>query len=75
MFVVCCCSWANDDDGAANKVPATSVIIISVSKVRDDFGIMTMMRQIILSITHVGSVMTYVISDAVRKPGHVLTSI
>ncbi len=33
------------------------------------------MRQIILTITHIGSVMTYVISDAVRKPCHVLTII
>ena len=33
------------------------------------------MRQIILTIMHVGSVMTYAISDAVIKPGHVLTII
>ena len=42
---------------------------------RNALGIMTMMQNIILTITHVGSVMTYVISDAVRKPGHVLTII
>jgi hypothetical protein len=42
---------------------------------RNALGIMTLMRQIILNITRVGSVMTYVISFAVRKPGHVLTII
>jgi hypothetical protein len=40
---------------------------------RNAFGIMTLMQKIILNIMPVGSVMTYVISDAVRKPGHVLT--
>jgi hypothetical protein len=33
------------------------------------------MRQILLTIMHVGSVMPYVISGAVRKPGYVLTII
>jgi len=33
------------------------------------------MQKIILNITRVDSVMTYVISDAVRKPGHLLTII
>jgi hypothetical protein len=42
---------------------------------RNAFGIMKLMRQITLTITHVGSIMTYVISDAVRKPCHVLTII
>jgi hypothetical protein len=42
---------------------------------RNALGIMMLIRQIILTIMHVGSVMTYVISGAVRKPGHVLTII
>ena len=42
---------------------------------RITFGIMMLMRQILLTIMHVGSVMTYVISGAVRKPYHVLTII
>ena len=42
---------------------------------RNALGIMTMIQKIILNIARVGSVMTYVISDAVRKPGHVLTII
>jgi hypothetical protein len=33
------------------------------------------MQQILLNIMHVGSIKTYVISDAVRRPGHVLTII
>ena len=35
-------------------------------------GIIMLMRQVFLTITHVGSIMTYIIPDAVRKPGHVL---
>jgi hypothetical protein len=42
---------------------------------RNAFGIIMLMRQILLTIMHVDSIMTYVISDAVRKPGHVLTII
>ena len=42
---------------------------------RNAFGIIMFMRQIILTIMHVGSVMTYVISGTVRKPGHVPTII
>lgn len=42
---------------------------------RITFGIIMLMREILLTIVHVGSVMTYVISGAVRKPGYVLTII
>ena len=42
---------------------------------RYTFGILMAMRQILLTIMHVGSIMTWVIPDAVRKPGHVLTII
>jgi hypothetical protein len=41
----------------------------------DTFGIIMIMQQILLNIMHVGSIKTYVISDAVRRPGHVLTII
>jgi hypothetical protein len=41
----------------------------------DTFGIIMIMQQILLNIIHVGSIKTYVISDAVRRPGHVLTII
>jgi hypothetical protein len=42
---------------------------------RDTFGIIMIMQQILLNIMYVGSIKTYVISDAVRRPGHVLTII
>jgi hypothetical protein len=42
---------------------------------RITFGIIMFMRQILLTIMHAGSVMPYVISGAVRKPGYVLTTI
>lgn len=42
---------------------------------RNTFGIIMFMRQILLTIMHVGSIMPYVISGAVRKPGYVLTII
>ena len=42
---------------------------------RNAFGIIMLMRQILLNIMHIGSMMTGVISDAVRKPAHVLTII
>ena len=42
---------------------------------RDTFGMIMLLRQILLTITHIGSIMTYVVSDALRKPGHVLTII
>ena len=42
---------------------------------RYTFSIIMLMRQILLTIMHAGSVMPYVISGAVRKPGYVLTII